>query len=71
MEELELKDGMKVICPIKTDIFTKGKEYVVYDVEKNLRNEFAFYIINNLNRESFCLLNECAHIKNKNWKIKQ
>jgi len=71
MEELELKDGMIVICPIKARNFTKGKEYVVYDVEKSLMNGFTFYIINNLNNESFCLLNECAHIKNKNWKIKQ
>ena len=71
MEELELKDGMKVICPIKARNFTKGKEYVVYDVEKSLMNGFTFKTSTNSGKQAFCLLNGCSHLDYKNWIIKQ
>ncbi len=71
MEQLELKDGMKVICPIKARSFTKGKEYEVYNVKKSSVSKFTFNITSDLSEEAFCLLNSCSHLDYENWIIKQ
>lgn len=64
-----LKNGMSVTPPSGyfSDL-TFGKNYKVFDVDID-NGETYFFIKSDSLINKFCILNDCAHISNLNWKI--
>jgi len=64
-----LKNGMYVTPPKDGKFLTKDKKYRVNYVDLCLNDNLSFEIINDKGQVAFCLLNNCTHINNLNWKI--
>ena len=67
---MKLKNGMKVIAPSGCcEYLTEGKEYEVFDVEKNSDGIF-FNVKADIGIKSFCRIKNCSHLNGGNWIIK-
>ena len=67
-----LKNGMFVTPPIRGNRkqFTIGSKYKVSSVGKSFTQHlYNFEITDDFGKICYCLLNNCAHINNLNWKI--
>ena len=64
-----LKNGMYVTPPISNEYLTEGSKYIVNKVSNGFCDNIQFKIRNDKNKVITCLLNNCAHINNLNWKI--
>ena len=64
-----LKNGMYVTPPMGYFVgLTFDKKYKVFNVD-DYDETISFEIKNDGNLKIFCLLKNCAHINNLNWKI--
>lgn len=71
---MKLENGMFVICPEGevAPYLTNGKKYKVFDVKEYAPGRYAFYIKNDNDETSFCIISEtfgCATLRSKHWII--
>lgn len=66
-----MKVGDIVIAPpeVISKHITQGKEYEIIELGHGF-NPSSFWIKSDLNLDLFCILENCEHLKGRNWILK-